>query len=70
MKRILSTLLSVQVRPQHWWVRPMVLFAFEGIYLFVNRASGCASILEGIRITFAGLVNPDQLIQSGRCRAT
>jgi hypothetical protein len=44
--------------------RVVVLFAFEGIYLFVGGKSASLDIFGAI----AGWLNLDQLIQSGRCK--
>ncbi|MBG1266992.1 hypothetical protein [Nostoc sp. WHI] len=51
----------------HCWVsgRAIVLFGFEGTYSFLDSKSVDESILTGLALW----LNPEQLIQSGRCRA-
>ncbi|HEY9621497.1 MAG TPA: hypothetical protein V6C78_14140 [Crinalium sp.] len=66
MIRILATLTSVHVRPQHCLGRAAALFALEGTYWF----SGGKSVSEGIHSNIAGRLNPGQSTSSGRCRAT
>ncbi|UBF30136.1 hypothetical protein K9N68_39010 (plasmid) [Kovacikia minuta CCNUW1] len=66
MIRILTTLASVHVRPQHCSGRAAALFAFEGMYRF----SGGKAVSEGIDRKVTEWLNPEQLISSGRCRTT
>jgi hypothetical protein len=63
---LLTTLYNVHVRPHYGLGRAAALFAFEGTYRF----SGGKSVSEGTFKTITGWLNPDQLIRSGRCRAT
>ncbi len=66
IRRLFSNLNSV-VHCYPWWGlgKAIVLFAFEGIYCFLDGKFVDENILTGLVLW----LNADQSIQSGRCRA-
>ncbi|MBD2450551.1 hypothetical protein H6G76_26165 [Nostoc sp. FACHB-152] len=66
MSRRLSLTISsaIHCQPNKGLGRVVALFAFEGTY----RCGGGKSASVGILGAIAEWLNPDQLIQSGRCR--
>ena len=65
ISRLLSTISSaVHCRPNKGLGRVFALFTFEGMYLFICGKSVSVDILGAI----AFWLNPDQVIQSGRCK--
>ncbi|HEY9622489.1 MAG TPA: hypothetical protein V6C78_19175 [Crinalium sp.] len=64
---LLSTLrTAMSCRPQQGLGTASVLFALEEAHQF----SGGKSVRDGIYSVLAGRLNPDQFIESGRCRVT
>ncbi|MCG6138658.1 MAG: hypothetical protein MET45_29270 [Nostoc sp. LLA-1] len=65
MSRKFSSIISSAIHCQPKGLgRVVALFAFEGTY----RCGGGKSASVGILGAIAEWLNPDQLIQSGRCR--